>query len=330
VTEIVIGADFSLSLAGVRDAATGAYLNSATVAYALATAAGAAVPGGTGSLSYVADSSGDYTGAIESTVTATLAADALYSVTFTIASGAADGLERLDLVAKPPGGGIVNPELWEEVGGTPLTAANRGAVNRLCLAVASALARMCYPRLLEPLTLTLAPFDAPCRSRSLFLPAPVRAVSAVYYHCGAGGDAAVVDPAADLLTPGTDYRLVTDDRLTGWSRSGELLRLNRSAWGEVRVREPGRLAYTPADEPGAVFVTAACGPTTVDDAVRLAAVTAVTALFERRTTGAPLQSESWAGYSKSVAGAFAAEAAIRSPEVTGLLRAAGVLPIHVG
>jgi hypothetical protein len=57
---------------------------------------------------------------------------------------------------------------------------------------------------------------------------------------------------------------------------------------------------------------------------------ATSLLFERRKKGIPLQSESFNGYSYSNSGPFTVEAAIKTPDVMELLRAAGVLPIHVG
>lgn len=61
--------------------------NSATITYALKTAAGVAVSGGTGTLDYISGSSGDYIGVIESTVTSTLTAGAQYVLETTFVQG---------------------------------------------------------------------------------------------------------------------------------------------------------------------------------------------------------------------------------------------------
>lgn len=68
---VYIGCDHAFTMTGLQDN-TGAYLNAATVTYTIYTAAGVAVTNGTGTLSYVAASNGNYAGTIESTVTSTL------------------------------------------------------------------------------------------------------------------------------------------------------------------------------------------------------------------------------------------------------------------
>ncbi len=65
-------------------------------------------------------------------------------------------------------------------------------------------------------------------------------------------------------------------------------------------------------------------------AVAGAAAAAVTLMFNARQSGGIEQSSSWNGGSVSLAASVTAEAAIDSPEVTAMLRSAGVLPIHVG
>ena len=83
-----VGGDATVKWTGATgtSATTGAgvYLNSATVTYALTTATGAAVSGGTGTLSYVAASNGNYVGVIESAVTSTLTPGAVYYLTLTL------------------------------------------------------------------------------------------------------------------------------------------------------------------------------------------------------------------------------------------------------
>ena len=90
---LYINADSTLSLTGLS--AGGSYLNSATVTYAIYTAAGEAVSGGTGSYSYTAASNGDYTATVESTVTADLTDGAMYVVEVTIVSGSYNDFRRI-------------------------------------------------------------------------------------------------------------------------------------------------------------------------------------------------------------------------------------------
>ncbi len=334
---ITIGSDYSCVLKGVKNTVSGAALTTATVTFQLYTAAGVAVSGGSGTASYVAASAGtvsdaEFAGTIESTTTLTLTAGALYYVLYVVSASGVDFTFREDLSAQDPGAVIIDAGLWSASTGISLTAgsADETSIERFALAVSEALTRKCYPILLAPRTLTLYAFDAPCNTRTLSLPRPVRSISALYYHAGANGDSSLLDLTADLLTAYTDYRLVIDDVLTGWSRSGEVLRLNQSCWGLINVSPPGRLGYRPEDEPGSLFVSGALGPASVSAAVREAASRAVTLLYTRRKTGMPLQSESFGGYSYSGASQFNAEAAVNSPEVLGLLRDAGVLPIHIG
>lgn len=224
---------------------------------------------------------------------------------------------------------VIDTAGWTARTGITPTGADATAIAQFCTDVSEALTRKCYPILLEPKTLTLFAFDAPV-SRSLLLPRPIRAISALYYHSGANGDSSVLDLTADLLDANTDYLSRVDDVLTGWNRSGEVLRLNRSVWGWVPVAPPGALGYRLEVEPGSVFVSGTFGPTTTFPAAANAAATAVTLMFNRRTFGSAFASESWNGRSQSLAAPVTAEAAVNSPEVTGILQAAGLLPIHVG
>ena len=84
---IYLSADHYVEYLDARDSADDTALNSATCTYALTTAAGVAVSGGTGTLTYVAASSGNYRGTIESTVTATLTAGSRYKVVITFSQG---------------------------------------------------------------------------------------------------------------------------------------------------------------------------------------------------------------------------------------------------
>lgn len=76
----------------------GAFVNDATVTWALKDAAGAAVSGATGTMSYVALSNGRYDGVLESTVT--LIVGATYYLEVTAVSGGANGFRRVECVAQ--------------------------------------------------------------------------------------------------------------------------------------------------------------------------------------------------------------------------------------
>ena len=94
VTIIRIGADHDVSYLGAADR-DGNYQNSGTCTYALKDADGNAVSGGTGTLSYVAASNGNYLGVIESTVTATLTAGATYYLEITFSKSTLNDFRRL-------------------------------------------------------------------------------------------------------------------------------------------------------------------------------------------------------------------------------------------
>lgn len=82
---LLIGCDHDVSVTGLT--AGGGYLNAATVTYALYDATGTAVANGSGTLSYTAASNGNYTGAIESTVTAGLTEGGRYTLRYEVVSG---------------------------------------------------------------------------------------------------------------------------------------------------------------------------------------------------------------------------------------------------
>ena len=96
---LYIGEDHTLRWDGASKTVAGVttYLNSATVTYAITDAAGTAVSGGTGTLSYVAASDGDYEGTIESSVVtaANFAEGRTYFVNVTLSESTFNGYRRL-------------------------------------------------------------------------------------------------------------------------------------------------------------------------------------------------------------------------------------------
>lgn len=99
LTLIYIGADMDVTYSGARIASTDAYLNTGTCTYALKTSSGAAVSGGTGTLSYVASSDGDYAGVIDTIVTAALTEGSNYLLDITFVDGAYNDFRRIRLRA---------------------------------------------------------------------------------------------------------------------------------------------------------------------------------------------------------------------------------------
>lgn len=97
---IYIGADHHVRWTGAKIEGTSTYLNAATVAFQLKNADGTNVTGGSGTCAYVAASSGNYLGVIESTVTAGLTEGAIYRLETTLVEGAYNDLRRWELVAQ--------------------------------------------------------------------------------------------------------------------------------------------------------------------------------------------------------------------------------------
>ncbi len=92
-----IGVDFDLGFTGATAALTGAPLNSGTCTYVLKDSDGATI--GSGVLTYVAASAGDYYGTIESTVTTTLEDGAEYVLTISFVQGGYNDRRVLNLFA---------------------------------------------------------------------------------------------------------------------------------------------------------------------------------------------------------------------------------------
>jgi hypothetical protein len=224
---------------------------------------------------------------------------------------------------------IITQALWTASTGITVTGADATSVTAFADAVSEALIRRCYPIAIEPKTLTLFAFDAPPDNIAFTPIRPCRSITALYLRHGANGDSSTLE-STDLLTAYTDFVLDVDDALTGWSRSGRLIRRASSCWGYELRRPLGKLAYAVDPNRKALFVSGTFGPTAVNAAVQEAAARAVTLLYERRKTGAPFTSESWNGRSQATSSEFTALSAVNSKDVTDLLMAAGVLPIHIG
>jgi len=94
---LYINADQDLFLVGAR-LADGTFLNSATVTWAVYTAAGSAVSGATGTLSYVSGSDGNYAGVIASTVNASFTENAKYTLIITLVQGGYNDERRIPCI----------------------------------------------------------------------------------------------------------------------------------------------------------------------------------------------------------------------------------------
>lgn len=92
-----IGSDNLVRLDALTNASTGAYVNSATVAYVLKDAAGSVVVAST-SMPYIASSDGRYEGTVQDTVA--LTENALYTIEITATSGTTVLFRRIPCIAK--------------------------------------------------------------------------------------------------------------------------------------------------------------------------------------------------------------------------------------
>lgn len=92
-----IGSDNLVRLDALTNASSGAYVNSATVAYVLKDSAGSVVVSST-AMSYVASSDGRYEGTIQDSVA--LAENALYTIEITATSGSTVLFRRVPCIAK--------------------------------------------------------------------------------------------------------------------------------------------------------------------------------------------------------------------------------------
>lgn len=85
------GADEYLKYFGASDSADDSYLNSGTCTYAIYEnsngSLGTAVSGGTGTLSYIASSNGNYRGIIDAAVTGAMTVGAYYWIVITFVQG---------------------------------------------------------------------------------------------------------------------------------------------------------------------------------------------------------------------------------------------------
>lgn len=103
-SEIHVGADEEAYYEGARKRSDGTALNSGTCTWYLHTesdyAMGGAISGATGSMDYVAASSGNYLGVIDAAVTGALTVGAYYWLRITFSASGYDDERRFPLVAR--------------------------------------------------------------------------------------------------------------------------------------------------------------------------------------------------------------------------------------
>jgi hypothetical protein len=218
--------------------------------------------------------------------------------------------------------GILSLQEWKVFTGTTTTDATRDAAITMILGdVDAAFRQALKPFYPGPVTITDHVMDAP-RGNVLLLPVtPARSITSLYLRWFRGesyGDPAAFT-AEDLLTQYEDYFMPIDTLPENYSRSGKVYRRRASSWGAEWVRPLGRLASELEPARGAVKVTYLAGPASVPDDIAMAAALAASQLYARMPTGVPLGSESWNGYSKSVAAPFLVSFR-ESPDVAAVLR----------
>lgn len=214
---------------------------------------------------------------------------------------------------------IVSETIWEAWTNQSVTGAASTSIAAICTAVDAAIKRLLLPYLPESATVTDEILDAPPTRDLILRRRPVRSITSLYYRADA--DAVAANFTSDyLLVAGTDYSLLIDDPVNGWSQSGIVRRLGGSVWGYGWYRDPTTLAPRLESGRGSIKVTYAAGPSSVPSDIEAAAVLMVSMIYGRKEQGAPFASESWNGRSQSLAGQYTAESALNSPDVKALLR----------
>jgi hypothetical protein len=204
-----------------------------------------------------------------------------------------------------------------EYSGTTFTGADATSVDAYCAAVDAAVKRLLKPYHPERETVTFY-CAAPPSEELLTQYYPLASITSIYYR--SDGNSVLANFTSDCLidnTDGDEYTLELDP-ITGLNGSGVIRRIGR-LWGGRYVSPPERLGWKLEPEPGALKITAVVGPASVPKDIEAAAVLAVQLLYESRTSGIPLQSESWNGRSESKAQQYTAEGVLMTPRVWGLL-----------
>lgn len=289
---IPIGGDYYALLSGAQDSGDGSFLNSATVTFALYTAAGVAVPGASGTASYVAASNGNYRGTIESTATVTLTVGARYQIRFVLTQGSIDFPFSEWTTAVTPGPSLVDSTSYQLATGKTYTGTELASLQFWCGVVSRGLQSALRPFRFEPVTLTNQIYDAPTDPLLTLRVRPVRAITSVYFRSDANG--LVSRFTSNYLldnTDGAEYMLDVDDDLEGIALKGGVLRTNQ-IWGGMWWQPPLRLGSRFTSQPKCVMVSYEAGFVSVPDDVQGAAVHLVTKMLNSRKFGAQVASAS--------------------------------------
>lgn len=211
---------------------------------------------------------------------------------------------------------------------TSTDATRDASLTAILTEVNAAISRLCRPWLFERVTMTSVILDAPLDDQLILPNIPVPSITSLYLNWSANGDPAAFT-SADLLTNYMGYLLDINDKVNSWSTTGIVYCRGgawSNSWGQGSLNWGGerrwpvnRLASTLTPGRGAVKATFPAGCLTVPEEVVLCANLATSMIYQRRTYGMPVQSESWNGESYSLAGPFTATAALSSPDCATLL-----------
>lgn len=219
---------------------------------------------------------------------------------------------------------LVTAASWQAFSGVTVTGAALTSIAAICTEVNDAIKQLCSPWQFEPVTLSNVILDAPLDDFLTLPVIPVRSIASLYVNLGANGDPSQFTNS-NLLQPYQQYYLKIDDPINNWSKSGIVYSRagsfwgGPSPWGQERNWPINRLASVLTVARGAISISFSAGMLTIPQTVQLAANLAVSMVYNRRTTGLPVNGESWNGDSYSISGAFTAVGALQSPDIAGYL-----------
>ncbi len=216
---------------------------------------------------------------------------------------------------------LTAPE-WMSLSGQTVTGSDLAAISAWCEGV-SAAAKRALGQAIETATYT-SYLDAPHNTPYIFTRQfPLQTITTLHYNALGYGVSANFT-SDHLLTAGTDYIIDVDDDVTGYAKRGRIRRLNQNYWGVQYTRSLSMpLTNSPQPVPKAIKIVYAAGHTPVPPDLQMGLALAVSLLYARRKTGAPIVSESWNGRSVSYAGPFTTTAVIHSPDVWAFLKPYG-------
>lgn len=214
---------------------------------------------------------------------------------------------------------LLTSDDWMGFSGKVVTGADLVAIQAWCDGVSKA-AQRALGQNIEQATYTSyldAPFNTPFIQTRQW---PLQSVTSLYYNAQGYGVSANFT-SDHLLTAGTNYIVDVDDDVTGYARRGRIRRIDQPFWGVEYTRGLSMpLTSRPQPVPKAIKLVAVCGFPVVPSDLKMGLALAVSLLFARRVTGAPIVSESFNGRSVSFAGPFTETAAVYSKDVWATLK----------